>query len=302
MPRVSLTCTLCVLVCLTGCRSPSAPSAVAGTSDFAGAWATDVTFTECSGMRHCFAQIGRAEPVVLRLQQSGRAVAGLLVTRAFAVDVAGSVTPEGILRLAGSRPAPNEYGFGVRVEEAAVRLDPALGLTGRVRYALEPGALSHEFHPRAVLAGDMVSTVRAPLEPQSRVDGQWSGFAVTRACEGRNEPSCFPLYDDVLHTFSLRVAQTGAAITGQLAIGRWNIPVQGTFTEGTLTLAGEMHGSDGDADRSVVRLVGGTAARSPVGRLGGTLRFALDWHAGSGVHTTTYDVELWDVTLNPPGA
>ena len=105
-------------------------------AQFGGVWQGEYRLTTCTGERHCGLFIGATRPFLLRLEQSGAAVAGVLAGDV-TVDVAGTVARSGDLSLNGtsSSASPLDAAGQVELRRFELRRDGD-GLSGMLEYAV----------------------------------------------------------------------------------------------------------------------------------------------------------------------
>lgn len=300
MKRVVFTAFLSAAVACGG--SPSAPSSspVGALVDFSGLWQGSLKYTQCEGMRHCFARIGTSVPFTLRVVQTA-ARAHALVTigtvDAPAVELVGDIRQDATLELTGSSPfaSPSnpDYDAAVAVQRLSLRLDPAAGLAGSVAYQMQAGRENSEFN-LAMLGADLMNVSRSDLAVfASSFDGTWSGRFAVRSCAPIG-PYCYSLHVDELGDVELRLTQNGTQVTGTFG----KVPVTGQVSGRTLTLSGEQRfpGSGGD---SLMRITSWTATIDEFGRMLGTFDYLDAWPADAPTLGSTARAELWQVVKVP---
>jgi hypothetical protein len=297
MRRVVLAVILSVAAACGG--SPSEPSSSPSGSpvDFSGLWQGSLKYTQCEGMRHCFARVGSSVQLSLRVRQTQARVRALLVISGSAVDLSGEVLKDGTVELTGSSPLASpsnpDFDAAVTVQRLSLRLDPGAGLVGSVAYRLQAGRENSEFN-LATLGGDMMNVSRSDLAPfASTFDGTWSGRYVVRSCVpiGRY---CYSLEVDDLGDVELRLMQNGTQVTGTFG----TVPVMGEVSGRSLTLSGEqLYPSSGGG--RLMRITSWHASIDEFGRMVGTFEYLDAWPADAPRLGSTARAELWQVVKVP---
>jgi hypothetical protein len=140
--------------------------------------------------------------------------------------------------------------------------------------------------------------------------GRWTGTYIVRGCTTVGWPSCDGLERQVDHVYALDVSltQSGSAVSGTAQVtdsNFWTIPVTGTATTNSLTVAGTFANPVLNLLISdTVRITGWSTTRDDSGRLHGTFVFRREslWgpadieHRVGQIWTVSYNAELMDVT------
>ena len=251
--------------------NPPAPPPVPGTiADFSGYWSGTFTYQGCAGT-HCIATT-RTDPFSLRLRQRGGQVTGVFASPAGNVAVAGDVQADGSLPLAGTeatggtRGVPGQATF--RASE--LRLDPARGLTGTLRFEWQPQRADV---PAGRLAdGPIVSATHGNLDSYiADVAGTWSGLYLVRECvEQSGRPLCGVFQPDEVEYIQLTLTVSGSSAAGEVMPVSTRIPVTGQVSARTIAL----EGARDDASQGLhERIAAFSGAVDEFGRLNGKFTY-----------------------------
>jgi len=300
------TFSLAILLAMAACGSPTRPSTGATTSalgpDAAGIWSGEYRITTCDGARHCFAMQGQTTPFVLRLQQNGAALSGLLETGSpsLAIDVTGYVGTDGQITLTGRTADPSAYLYLISAEltHFEARLDPFNGFVGTLGYATtsEPGFI----RGRAEFRGEFLRATRQPLPPAGAAAGAWSGQYVVRECTVTGSQYCQPYDRGEFTGIELLLTQRDTTVSGTVTLGQQRVPVEGHVSDGRLTLQGSSSLTQGQ-NTSDIRLTDWMVNVDAIGRLSGSIAYTHEWRFGTGPRTLTIvtRAELRNVVLRP---
>jgi hypothetical protein len=268
--------------------------------DFSGLWQGSLKYTGCEGMRHCFAQIGRAQDFTVRMQQNGARVRALFTVSNSAVELDGNVLKDGSLELTGSSgfggDSTRSFESAVDVTRFSVRLEPGIGLTGTIAYEMRANQINSEFI-QAKLAGEIVNTSRRDLAGfAATVEGTWRGRFVVKSCApvGRY---CYVYETGELADVELRLTQSGSQVAGTLKMLR-DIPITGEVSGRTLSLTGETL-SDASEEPSLTRITAWNTSIDAFGRMSGTFEYVYAFPASAPSIGSTARAELWQVVKMP---
>jgi hypothetical protein len=224
---------------LAACSTPSAPTpsavvAVAQASSFEGVWTIKYTVAGCPGFRHCNVHMGETRTVFLHLARSGAGYEGMVEIDDH-VPVAGTVAPDGSLKLTGLRPAANAEDFDVAVEGITLR-PSQLAVPDEVRWTVK-GPSSASFNGSGGYFGPITSVERTgPLDASPSFSGKWTGYLPIKTCE----PSgafCWPLRPNQLYGLTITLLQSGA-VEGTLKFSSISVPVSGSISGNHVRLSG----------------------------------------------------------------
>ncbi len=283
--------------------SPSAPltPGAGGRVDFSGFWQGSIKYTQCEGMRHCFAEIGRAEDFTVRVQQSGTRAAAVFTFAENVIALDGNVLTDGTLALTGSSPFGGEttrsFESAVTVTRFAIRLEPGAGLAGTIAYEMRANQSNSEF-ALAKLTGDIVNTTRRDLGGfAATVEGTWKGRLVVRSCVPIGN-YCHPYEAGELGDVELRLTQAGSQVAGTMKMRGGDIPVTGELSGRSLTLAGETL-TAASGGPSLTRITAWNTSVDAFGRMSGTFEYVFAFPASAPALGSTARAELWQVVKMP---
>lgn len=298
----------------TACGGPTSPT-VPGTGEtFTGIWQGQYRITECAGDRHCGAFIGGLRSFVLRLQQTGGSVTGVVVLVHEPVDnayyqgdltvnVTGDVAPDGGVTVRGRKPALSPSDASGDVDVESFTLKPSTSeTTGMLAYVSRYVPLQNPETSLKRVAGIIVNATRAtsmPVDVTAPFQGHWSGRIVMRTC---TEPELLLCRTgaDAFRSFDLTLMQSASMVSGTLD----QLPVTGTVSGQTLTVQGSSAPLQVGGGFVVTRVVNWSTTIDNLGRMQGLYTYVYDFNATSGVNagkvfTTTIVYDLVSVVLVP---
>lgn len=248
-----------MLVAPIGCSSssPSMPSPTASIpattaleGAFQGVWDVAGPVTECSGLRHCFDQLGQSTAATLRIVHIGNTVEGSAVIGDKLFDVRGTADAD-VLRLTGHQNAA-----GGCVGEASltelVLSRAGSGWSGQFAWTSDRPAsclsgIDYQVKQRVTVA----TASRATNQPfVSSFTGSWQGRGTTVSCapddivkvcysntgcvDVERRPLTVVCESGTKHGLEVALTQVGANVTGTVD----GVPVSGSVDNGRVTLSG----------------------------------------------------------------
>jgi hypothetical protein len=300
MRRLALALFLVFAACSRSPSSPSTPASPApapvALADFSGYWSGTFSYTTCRGARQCVYSLGALDPFSLRLRQSGGRVTGVFAVRESIVEVSGDVQADGAVMLSGSSATGGSKGHPseARFSSPALRLDPALGLSGT--FSVDVKVIYSSLDSMTVGYGAaIVSANRGNLDAfVSDVSGTWRGLFLVKGCSvsSSGNPICSPFEPDEVNLLELNVSVAGDSVSGDLAQLSYSVPIAGRVRGRTLELEGFRPASPGTM---ALRVASFTATPDAFGRLAGTFSLVAE----SNFRSTTYQIELVQVVKTP---
>jgi hypothetical protein len=296
--------------CLSaGCGGPTAPSASKIASVIAGVWEGRYRVSGCGGDRHCGAYIGEEKTFVLRVEQAGPSVTGVLVLVQppadayyhgnLAVYVTGAVNADGMLTVNGLKPALSASDSSGEVELQYLTLKTTgNALTGALAFISRYVPFQNPETSMRTLTGDVLSATRdatLAFEIASPFQGHWSGRQVIRTC---TEPELLVCRTgpDSFSSFVLTLSQSGNVVVGSLGAMSMN----GTASSTALRLEGLSTPLQVSGGFITSRITDWSTTVDPLGQMQGSYTFIRELHlAVGGVLTTTIVYDLVSVVLVP---
>jgi hypothetical protein len=262
-------------------RAPSSPStppaspapAPVAFADFSGHWSGKAAYKACLGL-HCSGTQDRADPFSFRFRQSGNHVTGVFVLNESNIEIAGDVQPDGSLQLTGAEATGGTTGVrgDATFAASALRLDPALGLKGSIRFERRQFLTSAGDNYTFVADASIVSAARQPLDAYlADLSGVWKGFYLVRQCtDEAGRPFCGLFRQGEVEYLALTVAVAGDSVAGELVPISTHIPVGGRVHGRTIDLQGARDETDG---RLIDRVTAFSGTVDEFGRLKGTFAY-----------------------------
>src|SRR5262249_2191245 len=289
--RASLSIEAIVVVVSMGCGSPPAPSVTTTTSttasttstttsvaplSFTAVWQVTYRISSCIGDRHCGVFLGTTRTFVLRFQQSGDFVSGVVVIRQESVDnayyqgdllvnVSGQLAGDGSLTVTGIKPAASQIDTSgeVVVRSLAIKQSSQGGLTGTLSYESRYTVNQNPETAMTARAGDIIAAARTatmPIDDQNPFQGHWVGRAMVRSCS--SDVECPPTGSFV--TIDLRLSQSGSSVAGTIGD---RITVSGMVSSHVLALQGSAPRQDVDGGDGTIQLTALSSTIAPLGTI-----------------------------------
>ncbi len=296
-------CVAALAVSLAACGGSSAPSPSSpsvSAANVSGLWQGTLKYTQCVGMRHCFARIGASDSFTLRVQQAGARVRALFTLSTYVVELNGDVMKDGSVELTGAAPFASEsardFDVAITITRFSAALAPGSRMTGSIGFELRANQTNSEFAV-ATLAGEIVNTSRTDLTLfTSTVSGTWRGRFIVRSCVPIG-PICEWHGVDELGSVELQLTQSGTQVTGTAKM-LGDIQITGQTSGRSLTLAGETL-TPASGGSSLTRITAWNTSVDDFGRMSGQFEYLFAWPAASPVFGSTARAELWQVVKVP---
>ena len=273
---------------------PVSPSPVpVALADFSGYWGGTFGYKGCVGL-HCSGVVDRTDPFSLRLRQTANHVTGLFASGGGAIEISGDLQPDGSLRLTGSeatggtRGVPGEATFSA----PGLRLDPALGLKGTMRFERQTFLYGERF--AYVADGAIVSAAHGSLDAYiADLSGTWKGLYLVRQCVDEiGRALCGLFGPDEVEYLELSLTMAGDSASGELVPVSTHIPVNGRGGGRTLELEGTRNEASG---RLIERVTGFSGTVDEFGRLNGSFKYLRTFNGVS----SSAEVDLVQVVKVP---
>jgi hypothetical protein len=296
MRRLVVATLLMVGACTRTSSTPSMPvspsPAPVALADFSGYWGGTFSYKGCAGL-HCV-PVERTDPFSLRLRQTANHVTGVFASAGGDIEISGDVQPDGSLRLTGSeatggtRGVPGDATFSA----PALRLDPALGLGGTMRFERHTFLSGERF--TYLSDGTIVSAAQRNLDAYiADLSGTWKGLYLVRRCvDETGRALCGLFRPDEVEYLQLTLTIAGDSASGELVPVSTHIPVDGRVRGRTLELEGMRDETSG---RLIDRVTTFSGTVDEFGRLNGRFTYLRTFN---GI-TSTAEVDLLQVVKVP---
>lgn len=250
------------------------------------------SYKGCAGL-HCVL-VDRVDPFSLRLRQTATRVTGVFAFGGGEIEVSGDVQPDGSLRLTGSGAAGGTRGVpgDATFSAPGLRLDPALGLSGTMRFERHTFLSGAQFTDLS--DGTIVSAAQRNLDAYiADLSGTWKGLYIVRRCvDETGRALCGVFRPNEVEYLQLTLTIAGESASGELVPVSTHIPVNGSARGRTLELEGMRSGTSG-APLERVTAFSGTV--DEFGRLNGRFTFITTYN---GI-TATAEADLLQVVKVP---